>query len=506
MKKVIAINLGNKGVILSLRQGNTILDQLFLEVLNHDNIDVVNNFFHRNSKCNTYIILDTVAQNYNYKIFPHLNYFDLIRIANRRFENEIPKNDLKYKKFLYKNKVDKKSVYLFVSASTDSPLKEWLSYFETIKNNLLGIYMIPLEMVDFTKQLLISSGMKNLIKTKNKWILITLNNKVSDLRQIVMYNNNLAFTRLISLDATTTEASNNNSTLGEVANNDIIRTSEYIKRFDADFTFDKLVIITVGGSESKKGMQSLKVENAKILFFTVYEAAKALKLGKKFDKAEEFSDLLLDAFIFKNRHKVRFSNKKINIIFHLTVLANFFKKLVVISFLICFVTSLIFTIISIRFNSKISFLQKKLENNKIILQSKSKEEFGMESKEVDKIVDVGSIRDIININYINPMTNFNNFYKAQGDLSLTYDLKWALDKFDYQNISDKVVAKITYNVGLLNPDGNANKLFTKYDELNSKLRSIFKNELISITKMPTDINFDNKYYTYPIKIDITEGK
>lgn len=504
MKKFIIVNLGNKGVILSLRQDNAVLDQLFFEELNQNNIENINEFFHKNSKCDAYIMLDTVAQNYNYKIFPHLNYFDLIRIANRRFENEIPKNDLKYKKFLYKNHIDKKSVYLFVSASTDSPLREWLSYFETIKNNLLGIYMVPLEIVDLAKQLLISNGMKELVKTKNKWILITLNDKVSDLRQVVIYNNNLAFTRLISLDSTTNEAIGN--TLDEFAKNDIIRTSEYIKRFDSDFTFNKLTVITVAGPTNKERIKNLKIEGAKVLVYTPYEAAKILGISKNNDKDEEFSDFLLNSFILKNIHRIRLGNKRINVIFHLTFLSDLFRKLVSISFLICLFTSIIFTIMSLKYNSKISSLQKQLENNKKILQSKSKEEFGMDSKEVDKIVDVGSVRDIINYNAINPMDSFENFSKAQGDAGLTYDIKWTLDKLDYQNISDKVVAKITYNISLINPDGNANKLFAKYDELNLRLKNSFKNGLISITKMPTDINFNNKYYTYPIKIDIIEKK
>ncbi len=499
MKKTIVINLGNKGVILSLKRGDIILEQVFLDGLDQESIGDVNEFFYKNRRLDAYIMLDTVAQNYNYKIFPHLNYFDLIRIANRRFQNEIPKNDLKYKKFLYRNSSDKKSVYLFVSASTDSPLREWLTYFETIKNNLLGIFMVPFETVSFAKHILISIGLKNIIKTKNKWILITFNDRVSDLRQVVIYNNNLAFTRLISLES----AGND---LAEFMRNDTIRTSEYIKRFDTDFVFDKLTIITILDESNKEKLKTLKVENAKVLNFTPYEIAKFLKINKSIAKDEKFLDLILNIFVLKNRSRVRFSNKKINIIFHLTILANAFKRLVFLSFLMCFFAIIIFAIVNINFNSKVSLLEEQLADSKNILQSKSKEEFGMESKEVDKIVDAGSVRDAINANSIDPMTSFEKFYRAQGDASLAYDLKWGLDRFDYQNVSERPSARITYNVSLLNPDGSASKLFAKYDELNLRLKNIFKNELVFITKMPTDINFDNKYYTHPIKIDIMERK
>ena len=106
MRKIAVVNIGNKGVVLSVISSNEILDQIEIDELSQKNLEIVNKFFTKYKRVNVIIALDTIAQNYNYKIFPPLNYFDLVRIANRRFENEIPKNDLKYKKFLYKNDLD----------------------------------------------------------------------------------------------------------------------------------------------------------------------------------------------------------------------------------------------------------------------------------------------------------------------------------------------------------------------------------------------------------------
>ncbi len=499
MKKVIAINIGNKGVVLSVKGNNKIFEKLFIENFNQETLPIVSEFFAKYKELNAYVVLDTVAQNYNYKIFPPLNYFDLQKIVMRRFNSEIPKNDLKQKKFLYKNPINKRSVYLFISASLDSPLKEWLNFFKTIPNNLLGIYMLPLETVDFAKKIIVSSGMKKFTTEKNKWILITFNDRTSDLRQVAIFNNNIAFTRLISLDS----AGDN---LTEFAKNDIIRTSEYIKRFDADFTFDKLSIITILDKDNKEALKSLKVDKTIILNYTPYDVAKELKLGNgTIESDEKYSDLLLTLFIFKNKNRTRFGNFALNLSYNIILLLNLVKDGIaaIIFFIIISLISIAF--MKVLYKNKLSNLNLELFRNKEILQSKSEEKFGMDSKEVDKIIDAGILKDMFDSKYVDPIADFETFSVAQGDIALTYALNWTMDNFDYQSSNKNHVVKATYDISIINPDGDANKLFNKYDILSTKLKDVYKNNLTGITTLPNNINFSKKYLTYPVKVEITRG-
>ena len=60
-------------------------------------------------------------------------------------------------------------------------------------------------------------------------------------------------------------------------------------------------------------------------------------------------------------------------------------------------------------------------------------------------------------------------------------------------------------MSLINTDGNTNKIISKYNELDSRLKNIFKNESTDITKIENkDIDFSKKYYVYPIKLEITK--
>lgn len=499
MKKIIVVNLGNKGVVLSVQGKNTVFDRLYINDFNQNTLPTVVDFFNKYNKCDSYIVLDTVAQNYNYKIFPPLNYFDLIKVVNRRFNTEIPKSDLKQKQFLYKNSLDKRSVFLFISASVDSPLKEWFNFFRTIPNNLLGVYMLPLETVDFAKNIMIASGLRKEIKSKNKWILITFNDQTSDLRQVAIFNNKIAFTRLISLDS----AGNN---LADFAKNDIIRTSEYIRRFDSDFNFDKLTIINILDKENTEALKTLKIEKSLIMNYTPYNIASLLKLGNNsINEDEKYCDLLLSLFIFKNRSRIRFGNFKINLVYNISLFFDILIKFVGLTFILILASFGGFILLNMIFNNKISDLNNSLKDNELVLQSKSEEQFGMDSAEVDKIIDAGVLKDMIDLNHVDPIPSFVRFSTTQSEDALTHDFKWSLDGFDYQKNTDgKINIKITYNVSIINPDGDANKLFKKYDAFSGNLKRVYNEDLKNLTTLPNNINFSKKYLTYPITIEILE--
>ena len=66
MKRIITVNIGNKGTILSVIGGNRVIDTFFLETFNQDSLPAVLEFFKKYKNLNAVIMLDTVAQNYNY--------------------------------------------------------------------------------------------------------------------------------------------------------------------------------------------------------------------------------------------------------------------------------------------------------------------------------------------------------------------------------------------------------------------------------------------------------
>lgn len=498
MKRIITVNIGNKGTILSVIGVNRVIDTFFLETFNQDSLPTVLEFFKKYKNLNAVIMLDTVAQNYNYKIFPPLNYFDLQNMVNRKFNTEIPKNDLKQKRFLYKNGLDKRSVYLFISASIDSPLKEWLNFFNVVSNNLVGIYMVPLEAEDLAKKILSSNGMKYSLKKKNNWILIVFNNRTSDLRQVAIFNNSIAFTRLLSLDSV-------KENLAEFARNDIIRTSEYIKRFDTNFSFDKLTIITILDPENKAALRELKMEKALFFNYTPFEISKLLKLGGNYVKKDEkFFDVLMSLFSMNNSRKIRFGNQKINITNTLIKTFTAIKSAIVILILSTIASFAYNILTSGNDNRIIENLNLELNKNKEILQSKTNNNLNVKTGDIDQIIDAGLLKDVLDAKYMNPVDTFQRFVEAQKGNALTYNLRWHIENFDYQDAKGIKSAKTLYDISIINPEGTASKLFSRYDALNLKLKETFKEQMTGITNLPNNINFSQRYLTYPIKVEIMD--
>ena len=318
------------------------------------------------------------------------------------------------------------------------------------------------------------------------------------MRQVAIFNNNIAFTRLISFDSA-------KENLAEFAKNDIIRTSEYIKRFDTEFSFDKLIVITILDPESKTALRELKMEKTLLFNYTPFEISKLLKLGgNHITKEEKYSDVLLSWFSLKNVKNIKFGNQKINTTNALTK-ALVAIKMSIVALILLIIGSFAYNIVTSSSTDKIlNDLITELDNNKAILQSKTQDNIGLNSDATNQIIEAGMLKDILDSKYINPVDSFEKFANAQKGNALTFNLRWYIDGFDYQDDAGIKSTKTLYDVSIINPDGTASKLFSKYDALNLSLKDAFKEDLSGMTSLPNNINFSQRYLTYPIKVEIME--
>jgi hypothetical protein len=497
MPKTIVLNIGDRGTIISLHKGNDITKKLFINKLTNDVIEKLKKFFDENKRVPICILLDTIGQNYNHKTFPSVNRFDLYSLVKRKFEQEIPKKDLKGKIFIDRDKVTKKWNYLFISSPVDSPLKEWLAFINTLENRLQGIYFLPLEMQNFASTLL-----KKMQFTKNlkpKWLLIVTQNKVSDLRQIATNNDILIFTRLLNKDSMKLN-------FGEKLKNDVLRTCEYLKRFSTSFKMKDLMVITITDKETKEKLKNIKIQNVNFVKFTPYEVAKKFNLSDDVISTEtKFFDILISSIFIKGKKVLKFFDADIYKLNQLFFVYTFLKN----AFL--FLTLLIGLIIGLRIYYKANFeirnetIVQDIANKTKILQAKKEEEFGLESESVEEIMDIGTISQIIQDSKKDPFNSLAKFYNVQGNLSVAYNIRWGLVNFDFENLNKKFKYNVNYEVILLNKSGNIDDLFKKFDLFVKKLSEVFPKNKVTYSKLPSNIDFNKKYYSFPIKVNI-EGE
>ena len=155
-------------------------------------------------------------------------------------------------------------------------------------------------------------------------------------------------------------------------------------------------------------------------------------------------------------------------------------------------------------NRIIENLNLELNKNKEILQSKTNNELNVKTGDIDQIIDAGLLKDVLDAKYMNPVDTFQRFAEAQKGNALTYNLRWHIENFDYQDAKGIKSTKTLYDITIINPEGTASKLFSRYDALNLKLKETFKEQMTGITNLPNNINFSQRYLTYPIKVEIMD--
>lgn len=494
MSKKIIINLGDKAALITLIKKDKIVQKLLVADFTEETFGKIKPFFVKNKRVSVYILLDTIAQNYNHRTFPAVNRLDLFSLVNRKFKQEIPKTDLKGKILIDRDKFTKKWNYLFISTAINSPLKEWLEFINEMPNRLIGVYMVPLEMCNLVKHILGKMDFSN--TPKPKWVLIITDNQTSDIRQVALGNNALIFTRLLTKGAMS-------ANFGESLKNDILRTCEYLRRFSTAFKMKDLMVITITDPELKSRLDTIQLPEASFVNLTPFEATTKFAISTNgVAKTEKFSDTLINSSFLKNKKVFRFFDPKIERLNRLFFTYRLVKAIILLFAcfsLLTFGTNSVYNLLSSR---KVNTLKKEIAQEKIVLQRKTEKKFGLEDENVEEIMDMGSLKVLIERAKKNPYDLFEKFYNVQKDLGTTYSVKWKITNIDYKRLNPNLQENGMFEIVLINETGNIDDLFKNYDVLIKLLKSNFPEAVINYSKLPSNIDFNSKYYTFPLRVQI----
>lgn len=496
MFKYFVITIGNETSILTLNRGKETLKYLFVDsIYDINSKEEIQKLFKKYSKEPIYIILDNIGQNYIRKKFPGISFFDTRSIANRKFNYEIPKGDLKQKRFLGRNKATNEWEYMFISSPIDDYLQEWLNIIESSQNILYGIYMLPLETENILKILYKKIYDKNK-KKHPKWCILTLENQISNFREIIFQDGKLLFTRVLTF------SEDNQSFIDEFKKN-IIRTVDYLKRFSEKFDPEELVNFVFTDKNKKEVLESVDPEKIKV--FSNLELGNFLEV-KNFTKFQPANcDLIIQKFICHNRKVAVFSNKEMNSLKTVSATINFMKFIRIASvFLLLF---------SIGFNffytnknkKKINNIKVEIKNKKFKVEESKRKSIKDSSINIDDVLDSVTVYGEITKSYISPFASIMTFSNMAQDLIIINMIKWKIKNFDKQILAEQIYK---YNINIdgviINKSGKIDDLFKVYDNFEKKIKETFSKANITLSSLPKNINFNISYFSFPIKIEISE--
>lgn len=504
IEKNFVITIGDFGSLVNLCVGDSIKESIFLDSLSSEMKVRLNDLFTKNRSLPVYIILDTLDQTYKRKSYPLVGKYDLEKIAKKEIEFEGDKNSLQNYIIYVPNKTDevKKSECLYISTSKPAILNDWIDFLLEMENQLVGIYMLPVESFNLLEKI---KGTKTKVKNKklakenNNLYCFVIQTKIGGVRQIIFSNRTIIFTRVVNYNF---EEQDWHLRYEQ----DIYSTFEYLKRSFSNLNIKDLKVINILGRNILEKITS--VNNQELTISNLTPAQFAQKIGyKNLLSEEEVNSDLLVAKVFSQKKKIlKFTLPKI----------REFEKIFLILKSSKFVNfglilGIIFTTILISASEyKISAAASKsqqeksaavAEYNKLLTMSKEVEDISnmAEGTNIEQVLDFGKINEALTL-------RIKGFITSYSELKFLKQYNVKLDKFSY-SLSDFNQKMPNPNphyqygfTGIINNNsGDIDELFKEFDIVSNITKSKFSDYEVTYKEIPRTIDFTKKYYTFPIE-------
>jgi hypothetical protein len=519
--KAIVVLIGNNGTIITKHTGNVITSEFF-EKLTDENKPHLTSFFAKSKGYLIYIMLDTIDQTYKKKTYPMMRKFDLDRIAKRDLSSDGDKEGLKnyiilknhksinsQKKNVLKKIETNKSDCLFITSSKSENITTWLNFIYELPNRLIGIYMLPIECFNFfTKitKLDPKTTSPSILKLKeNSIFCLVIQTKTGGARQIVFSGSSIVFTRVVNYNF---EELN----FVEKYSQDVYSTFEYLKRLYIDLSIQEFEVINILSEKVYSEIMRTKNIELNITNYSVQDSVDLLKI--KYLKIEDdFFDLLINDVFVRSKKILKFSNQRIKTtetLYFILKSSYFLNIIFLISFI--FVAFLVFVT-----NESISEKIDKAQDQKI----KALNEFGIMKKtslqgtyqEGDKEVSIERVGDMGRVD--EGLSNLDHdFIKTYSLMSFSKDFNIKFSSFSYglasfnsHNSTNSTAQKQLILVGkLFNKSGDIENLFTEFDKFVVQMKKTLIDYEVNYNDLPRNIDFNQKYYDFPVEFRIVSKK
>ncbi len=511
--KNIVVTIGNNGAVVALHEGNDIKNKIFLDELNDKTKEQLKNIFLSNKSAQIYVLLDTADQIYKKKSYPLVRRGDLIRLIRRDMASDGDKESLKNYIILSRKKAKNKTPQnnkwesLFVSASNTETTTTWVEFLLEMPNRLVGIYMLPIESFQLLKLLKKDIRLQSRIKIKrNDLYCLVIQNKVSGFRQIVFSESGIVFTRIVDYDFSQPDSL-------EKYEQDIYSTFEYLKRLFPDVSISELDIVNVLSSEGIEAIKTLKATELNFINYTPSQASAKIGLPNLLPTNSSSCDLLISKVFSKSNKLLKFSTPKISSLekFFLGLRASYYADMAfIVATLVAIVFSLIsqsklYDVIEIAKIQKTAAIQEFARVQKLALEgSKVDKTENGEAVDIERVTDFGKIDQALSPNRANIADFYSNLKFIKNYNVNLAKFSYSLSGFNAKSPSANGNYTFSLNGKIHNKTGDIEDLFSEFDGLVAKTKETLKNNRVNYTDLPRNIDFNQKYYSFPIDFSISK--
>lgn len=297
------------------------------------------------------LLFDTIDQTYIQQSLPPVAAMSVGKLIKRRLEREMSAEPIKGAYLIGRDKAGRKEWNFLLAGLQETPLVvQWLKRMMELPNRCLGLTLLPIEAELIAAQLRAGLAEKDVPdgekakksrfarKHKKKdaqagdapkdarWQYIISNNRVSGLRQVILRDGKVIFTRLgqppADEDMAVVAGSIEQETLG---------TLEYMKRLSLN-TQEGLDVYIIAESGVMQLIDKNKFPKSNVYFLSPHDAARALGVGFATQESDRYGDVALAAFIGGHgKWKLKLFNSALERLDKLYRLAGMLKLLIVLA-------------------------------------------------------------------------------------------------------------------------------------------------------------------------------
>jgi len=533
-KKKIVASIGYNGAIIAFHTKNSIVKKFFFEKFDADSAKVLEPYFAEFKRCNISILLDTVDQTYKKKNFPSVRKSDLRNLARRELGGISSKDSLKsfITQTIVKEKkrdgtIIKKWQTILITASLDEDVRKWIDFLFDMPNMIEGIYAAPIESFTLinkikrkfhldkkekakesnkeTKGKKKKKNKKKIKPEENSYGEITcliIFTKINGFRQVFFSKHGIEFTRIVNYDTSNKDFIKNYE-------QDIYSSFEYLKRSFSDIDIKDIKIINILSPEVIKKIETINNDELHIKSYTPNETGRILGLKEGIiTKGSEYSDLLLSRSLFRFKKILRFRIPKMiatSKMYMVMVISYYFYLFLIIFF---FVEFLININIRVDFDEKIDTAEVKMFKSTEKLhriQNKVLNTTNDDGKNIniEQAIDIGKINDVLE-------GKSDNIFKLYEDMGYIkkYDavlsrINYYMEGYNEASPIKKTKYSMSFTGKIYNKTGNIDDLFKEFDDIYIDTKEIIKGHGIKFSKIPRNIDFNKKYYEFPLDFTIS---
>lgn len=291
--------IGDDGGILIFMHGQKVMRRLFAPSPQLSHTEAMLEIIRANPQVPVFVLADVMDQQYVPQTFPPVHAMSVVGLVKRRLLREFQPDDLKSSLPLGRDKKGRREWrYLLIALPKTPLIAEWLDLLVNLPNEFKGIYLLPVEAVNYIAALNKQSGNA----APKAWQMLITHNKVSGFRQVVVHDGKLVFTRVSQAidDAIPAVIAGN-------VEQEIISTIEYLKRleFRDEADLDVTVVVSQDVADSLD-LKRFGFSHSNV--FSPLAVAETLGLEQAALSADRYGDVVTAAAFAINKKRVlRFS-------------------------------------------------------------------------------------------------------------------------------------------------------------------------------------------------------